>query len=180
MTFETILGLVLLLAPARSVDPTETAPDYTTRLAVIAGSVLAEAELADSLLSTRELVAATLVVWHQETRYSRHVHAGGRGRWGSDNGRATCLGQLHRTSLAPDWDTLAGLDVAATRRCAAATMRVLSAHARSCGRGAAAAWLSGYGTGQGCRVVALGRKRARIYRLALSRLKALPGATSAR
>jgi hypothetical protein len=71
---------------------------------------------------------AVIAVWHGETRFSHEVHKGNPGKWGSDKGRAKCMGQVHESGLVPHtrWASLGGTDKAATKRCAEATLQILS------------------------------------------------------
>jgi hypothetical protein len=116
----------------------------------------ASAEQQPGPLSHNRLAALGLAVWWHESRLAYRVHAGGANGWGSDHGRATCLGQLHDTGLLEpgEWPTLAGTDYGSTLSCARATVRVLQRFARWCrydgSDESVARVLGAYGTGQGC------------------------------
>jgi hypothetical protein len=149
----------------------ESLVEYRTRLDTIAEAVALEAELVTgSVLGPRELAAATLTVWYGETKFAYEVHALGQSRWSQDLGHARCLGQIHVSGLVPrsEWDQLVGKDIAATRNCARATLRVLSAMARYCSvRSATRSGLErvfgAYGSGRGCAVTEQSRERARRW-----------------
>lgn len=82
------------------------------------------------------LETAVLAHWYEESRFAYEVHAGiDHPVWTQDVGRARCLGQLHAGPVPPqDWLKLAGLDEAATERCALWTARTLTRMALYCGR----------------------------------------------
>jgi hypothetical protein len=149
----------------------ESNSDYQARLGIIAEAVALEAQqVGPTVLGTRELAAAALVVWYGETHFSYEVHALGQSRWSQDLGQARCLGQIHVSGLVPraDWDKLVGADLTSTRNCARATIRVLSAMARYCGvRAATRAGLErvfgAYGSGRGCAVSEQSRDRAQRW-----------------
>ncbi|HTM44687.1 MAG TPA: hypothetical protein VL137_07010 [Polyangiaceae bacterium] len=136
-------------APGRN---PETEIQYRDRVETIAEAIAAE-------VSDPELAAAVLVKWHAESGGFRlSVHSGERL---GDNGHAICLGQLHqsRDLLKEDWLRLAGTDLESTRRCAAATAKLLGKARRLCRDWGRA--FSAYATGRGCQLVALGRERSK-------------------
>ncbi len=149
----------------------ETQDAYNLRLATIAEAVALESETATNWsLGRRALAAATLSVWYGETRFSYEVHALGQSRWHQDWGKAKCLGQIHASGLVPkqEWLHMVGADLASTRRCARATMRVLAAQARYCSVRSAsqegmARMFAAYGSGRGCGVTPQAKKRARRW-----------------
>jgi len=98
--------------------------------------------------------AAVLTLWKAEARFARDVHAGGVGKLGSDDGRAKCLGQIHVNRKVPRavWETLGGLDLAATRRCAWATLTILEGKMRYC-----RVWYSSEGVAVGFHAYATGK-----------------------
>jgi hypothetical protein len=161
---------------------TEMAPGYapetdeqrSERVALIDAAIAVEAfeSAKTSPLDARTLAAATKTKWHGESRFAHAVHAGDPGRYGSDEGRSRCLGQIQASGLVQpvEWRELAGLDEESTRRCARATMRVLSAMARYCQTTDLAVVFSAYGTGRGCAVTNSGRQRAARARALLARL----------
>jgi hypothetical protein len=121
MLKEAILSLLLGLPATSSPESPEA---RAARLDTIAEAI------ADESRSVND-AAAILTIWWHESHLDERVHAGtAHPRWTSDRGRARCLGQLHESSLVRDWAQLAGTDILATRRCAAATLRVLRAHGR--------------------------------------------------
>lgn len=83
----------------------------------------------------RQLLALILVTWHGESRFALDVHRGEPGIWGSDDGRAACLGQLHSNARLPReaWEATKGTDLEATTNCAIATARALQSAAATCG-----------------------------------------------
>src|SRR5690606_35641666 len=82
----------------------------------------------------RQLLALILVTWHGESRFALDVHRGEPGIWGSDDGRAACLGQLHSNARLPReaWEATKGTDIEATTNCAMATARALQSAAATC------------------------------------------------
>jgi hypothetical protein len=100
------------------------------------------------------------VTMRGESLFDVRVHAGEKHPvWTQDDGKAMCLGQIHVSGIVPEseWRTLAGTDLAATRRCARATMRLLIAHQRHCDARtkvptpqAIARVFASYGTGGQC------------------------------
>ena len=147
--------------------------EHTPRHDVIAESIAVEAEVVakETGLPAKELALAEVVITAAESgMWDKRVHSG---QLRGDNGRAWCLGQLHRNpTFAPEPERLVGTDWRATRRCVAASMRVYAYHRKRCGgvRGA----MFGYGTGWVCRPnkrlsgeanKALGQRVRRYYRL---------------
>lgn len=132
----------------------ESGWDYYARVATMSAAIAAEAP-------DEQTARAVLVVWHGESGFRLDVHAGD---YLGDGGRAACNGQLHASGWVPpaEWQTLAGVSLEASQRCAAATVRVLSRFRRWCGSWAGA--FSAYATGQGCAVIPLGEARARQQR----------------
>ncbi len=114
--------------------PKETNAEYRARMIVIRDAFMLESDDMAWRHGKRALRVMTLAIWRAETLFARDVHAGLPGYFGSDGGRAKCLGQLHITGLVPreEWQRLGGLDLEATRRCARATMRVIIAQTRAC------------------------------------------------
>jgi hypothetical protein len=119
------VSMLLLLQPPWG---QETKEQWKARMGTLA-------EVASELPENKSLGSytrpAVVSVWYGETRFSHEVHKGNPGKWGSDKGRARCLGQVHESGLVPHarWEKLGGTDKAATRRCAEATLRILgSAH----------------------------------------------------
>lgn len=88
---------------------------YESRLVTISEAVAAE---------TRNPIEAAAVVelWRRESMFRLDVHAGTKT---GDHGRARCMGSIHPSAKVPDWDTLAGIELPATRRCAVRTMQFL-------------------------------------------------------
>lgn len=100
----------------------ESPGEFEDRVAVSAEAISLEAR-------TVEEAAEVAVVWWGESRLLREIHDGTiRG----DNGRAICFGSIHPHD--PDWATLAGTSLAATRRCARATIRHLRSSLWTCAR----------------------------------------------
>jgi hypothetical protein len=156
----------------------ETPEQYKARVDVIVEAVATEARLnEDWALGPKALAAATMVIWYRETRLAHEVHAGTKSRYGQDDGKARCLGQLHVSGLVPkeEWETLTGTDLMATRRCARATMRVLTAYAGLCRAKSAdaptlARVFGAYGSGKGCTATRQSRARAQRWAKLMSRL----------
>jgi hypothetical protein len=187
MTLSEILLAIVLSLPApwykQGKNP-ETPSAYQSRLETIAKAIAMEAEAAeDWRWDANSLAAATLVIWYGESRFALEVHNGsGQSRYGEDDGRARCFGQLHQTGLVPrpEWESLTGIDLEATRRCARATMRVLSVQGRRCGMQvdkpnmwAVARMVSAYGSGKkSCAPTKDSTARARRWAKVMERIKA--------
>lgn len=181
---ETLLAIMLSLpAPwyAPGKNP-ETPAEYQARLETIAEAIALEAEAADAWRwDATTLAAATLVTWYSESKFALEVHGGtGTSRWGEDDGKARCFGQLHQTGLVPkdEWASLTGVDLEATRRCARATMRVLTVQGNRCGMqiGKPNMWsvarmLSAYGSGKGCAPTKDSTARARRWSKVMARIR---------
>ncbi len=154
----------------------ETHEQYRARLETIAEAIVTEARaVGPKHLDVRALAAATATVWYGETKFAYEVHVLGKSRWKQDRGKARCMGQLHASRLVPkeEWETLAGADLQATRRCARATIRVLLAVSRYCGavgpsESHLARVFAAYGSGQGCSPDRRAESRARRFRWLLS------------
>jgi hypothetical protein len=187
MTLAEILLAIVLSLPAPWYRPgknPETPSDYNARLETIAKAIAIEAEAAeDWRWDANSLAAATLVIWYGESRFALEVHNGaGKSRYGEDDGRARCFGQLHQTGLVPkdEWDKLAGIDLEATRRCARFTMKVLSVQGRRCGMTLnkpnmweVARMVSAYGSGKkSCAPTKDSTARARRWTKVMARIKA--------
>jgi hypothetical protein len=151
----------------------ETVEQHQDRLKIITQAIAEEAAATESWKwGTDALAAATLATWYEESRFALEVHNGqGRTRFGEDDGRARCLGQLHQTGFVPkdEWKQLAGTDLESTRRCARATMRVLSAQGARCKMPkelnvwSVARMFAMYGTGRSCSITKNSMKRARHW-----------------
>jgi hypothetical protein len=187
MTLSEILLAIVLSLPApwyKAGNNPETPSAYQSRLETIAKAIAMEAEAAeDWRWDASSLAAATLVIWYGESRFALEVHNGsGKSRYGEDDGKARCFGQLHQTGLVPrdEWQSLTGIDLEATRRCARATMRVLSVQGRRCGMQvdkpsmwAVARMVSAYGSGKkSCAPTKDSTARARRWAKVMERIKA--------
>jgi len=165
-----LLALALSMTPAwypPGKNP-ETPLEYQKRVDTIAAAIAAEVE------NDRQLAAAVLVKWHAESGgFNLAVHSGARL---GDDGRAICLGQVHVSRALPkaDWLQLAGTDLAATRRCAAVSARLLGNARRHCGSWPRA--FSAYASGRGCQVLPLGKTRGRHLAQMLQRPFPIPDA----
>jgi len=158
------------VAPGHTETPEERAARVDMIVAVVADEAVEFAK--GSPFGAKALAAATLTKWHRESRFAHDVHAGFPGRYGSDRGRARGLGQIHVSGLVQrhEWEQLAGTDEESTRRCARATMRVLSAMARYCSTTELDVVFGAYGTGAGCRATESSRQRARRAQALIARL----------
>jgi len=182
MALKEALLAVALGFPAPWYEPgknPETPDEYRARLEIIAEAIALEATGADAWPHGAEgLASATLVLWQAESRLSYDIHANtGNDPWGQDYGRARCLGQLHATGLVPqsEWETLAGSDLAATRRCANATMRVLRAQYWVCKSRAGAGdpiarMFEVYATGRSCNPGRRSHMRTQRYQRVLQQI----------
>jgi hypothetical protein len=105
----------------------------------------------------------------------------GKSRHGEDEGRARCLGQLHKTGWVPKsvWKTLAGTDLEATRRCARATMKVLAMQGKRCGMKktpnlwAVARMEAAYAHGMSCAPTKNSTARARRWAKLMNRIETM-------
>lgn len=177
-----ILAIALSLQPVwyKPGKAPETPEQYRERLGTIAAAIAAEVERAEGWGFSKEaLAAATLATWYAESRLSYEVHTGsGRTRHGEDQGRARCLGQVHRV-WAPkgEWKRLAGTDLEATRRCAATTMKVLIAQSKRCrlkqepGVWSLARVFAAYMNGLKCEPTKASLKRARHWAKLMKQLE---------
>ena len=167
-----------LLAAALSLPPPwyppganpETQEHYENRVARIAVAIAEEAEQAPGWSwGARPLAFAALTVMYKESHFALAVHSGEKL---GDEGRAACLGQLHVSGLVPrhEWMELTGVDVAATRRCARATMRLLAVQHRGCRMrrqsptiGNMSQIFAAYGSGGSCKPTSSSTARARTW-----------------
>lgn len=166
-------AILKLPAPLEREGWEETEQQRRQRLSTIAKANVAAAKKVsqDGPLNTRWLLVMNVATQWFETRFSHEVHAGGRGRWGSDDGKAKCLNQLHQNRLLPKerWEELGGTDYASTLACSTEGMLALQRAAAMCGWDgsdkAVARTLYAYGSGKGCdhtRAPKWMRLRARI------------------
>ena len=178
------LKKVLLTLPWSISDHEEKAPAREARALKMSQALVESAKEELSSRDRRALIAAVVSIWWSETRFSHEVHRGEPSRWGSDDGRAKCFGQLHvgrvgiqiqegetlqefRVRQHEAWQALAGTDFEATKRCAEATMKAFKSSLSLC-RSSKRPWVSAfgeYGAGDGsCRELPQSPGR---YRLAL-------------
>ena len=135
--------------PASAAD-NETALQRQKRLRRIARAVVevAAEEQTRKWLPRTAATAAVLTIWYYESRFSRTVHAGGLTQWGSDRGKAKCMGQLHAGLWLPEaqWASLVGTDLESTKRCARATLTRFRMAAGACGWrwGSAKGWAGAF------------------------------------
>lgn len=169
MTWPAKLLIAVLAAPTPWGCP-EDAPAREARLRSIvrvAIEVTAEPVPGWSHQQRTALLLAKLQA--ESGGYRLDVHDGSRR---GDRGNSICLGQvMHGPWLSmsrAEWESLAGTDIAATRRCLTEVWRQLQMHRRMCASGAptrrkVAALYSSYGTGKGCAVRPWGKVRARAW-----------------
>ncbi len=192
MTLSEILLAIVINLPAPWYQPgknPETKAEYQTRLETISHAIAMEAEAAeDWRWDATSLAAATVVIWYGESRFALEVHDGsGKSRYGEDDGRARCFGQIHKTGLVPkpEWESLVGVDLEATRRCARATMKVLAVQGKRCGMQenkpsmwAVARMVSAYGSGKSCAPTKASTERARRWSKVMDLIKSTPMAAN--
>lgn len=148
------LGQVRAWPVTPSVDGVDETPEQWQHRSSNIAQAIAEVDVRGPI-PLPALRSAVLVVWHRESGFARDVHAGKRGRNGSDGGRAACLGQLHRNRklTADKWQATKGTDLEATKRCALWTARALQSAAATCRfNGSRQSWrrvFRQYGTGNG-------------------------------
>jgi hypothetical protein len=186
MTLPEILLSIALSLPAPWYRPghnPETVDEYRTRMEAISQAIALEAEAAEGWRwDPTSLAAVTLVTWYAESKFALEVHNGsGLSRYGEDEGQARCFGQLHATGLVPkpEWRTLTGVDLEATRRCARATMRVLTSTANRCGMKenkpnnmwTVARMIAAYMSGKGCAPTKASTARARRWSKVMDQIK---------
>ena len=146
----------------------ETALQRQRRIRIIARAVVDVSEKERGWLPRKVATAAIYTLWYYESRFDREVHAGGLSRWGSDTAKARCMGQLHVSKRLPtdEWKALAGIDYAATRRCAVATLHRFRSAAGWCGWGENPhRWrdaFRNYGSGSCERAIKTEQKRVRM------------------
>jgi hypothetical protein len=161
----------------------ETEVAYRERLQTIAQAIALEAEAnEDWQWDSTSLAAATFVTWYSESKFALEVHNGsGKSRHGEDDGKARCLGQLHKTGWVPKsvWKTLTGTDLEATRRCARATMKVLAMQGKRCGmKKKANLWAvarleAAYAHGMSCAPTKNSTARARRWSKVMDRIETM-------
>jgi len=140
------LTAILTLLPAPPTGWTETPDDYRARVEVIAEAVTVETP------STYWAMGVLAVFWH-ESHFRRSVHSGEKR---GDSGRAICMGQHHRNGRTrAAWESLAGTDADATRRCVRATYHTLRRAQGWCSqwgtvRAGMLSTVTAYGTGRTC------------------------------
>jgi hypothetical protein len=98
---------------------------YESRLRTIALAIASECRTPDE-------AAAVLETWREESRFRLDVHAGS---YRGDHGKANCMGSIHPSAKVPDWSELGGIDLAATKRCAARTIQFLRSGLWMCAHG---------------------------------------------
>jgi len=132
-----LTAYVVTLAPIRYSGPApETAERRKERLAMVAEVVSEVASEGTTQWRPDDVAALVLATWVDESALEYWVHAGGVSPLGNqDGGRARCLGQIQtwpgNTLLSPDEHrALVGVDRAATKRCAQATVEYYWAHRR--------------------------------------------------
>lgn len=149
----------------------------------VVASVALENETAWGPVDDAALIEA---VWAHESDFEYFVHAGGDSPIGhQDHGLARCMGQIHtwpgnkHLPTKADHQALAGLDRAATERCARVTLAYFWGHAQRCirtNRSGARRWVepladweaaklfAAYGKGYCAPVAAKHKNRARTFR----------------
>lgn len=134
----------------------ETPEQLALRLRTIARANLDAVPGAPGPIPPKMLLAMNIATQWHETKFAHDVHAGELGKWGSDDGRARCLGQLHVTDALPRevWERTAGTDLESTLLCSVEGMRVLQRYGRMCrwdgSDNAIRRTLWGYASGKGC------------------------------
>jgi hypothetical protein len=185
-TLAEILLAIALSLPApwyKTGKAPETHLEYKERLQTIATAIAVEAVAnEDWQWDSTSLAAATFVTWYSESKFALEVHNGsGKSRHGEDQGRARCLGQLHKTGWVPKsvWKTLTGTDLEATRRCARATMKVLAMQGKRCNMRkkpnlwAVARMEAAYAHGMSCAPTKNSTARARRWAKLMERIDAM-------
>lgn len=181
---EVRLQEVLLKLPWAISDREEKAPERSDRALRMSRALIAGAREVNAPMGDKLLIGAAASIWWNETRFSHEVHRGELSRWGSDDGRAKCFGQLHESRVGikiaegetlsefrerqrTTWKALAGTDFEATKRCAISTMKAFRSSLGTC-RSAENPWVSAfgeYGLGDGqCRELPQSARRLRLAR----------------
>lgn len=177
-----LLAFALATEPVHyGATPPETQEQRAQRLELIAS---VDVEVAHSDLAgfdPRDSAALLLAIQIHESKLDYYVHAGLDSPIGhQDHGKARCLGQIHtwpgnpHLPTAQDHRALAGLDRAATTRCASTMLKYLWGHARRCVKRAnwdapltdreVALIAAAYGTGYCSAVKQSNKARARTFR----------------
>ena len=162
----------------------ETIDQYKSRLETISEAIVIESAIESTpnnssrlwYWNTESLALAVLVTWYYESRFDYRIHAGLRHpRYNQDRGRARCLGQIHVGIVdRPSWIRLVGTDIQSTRRCANATIKVLSRWFYRCKYkkkrikypqwGYMIGIFGGYKSGRGCWSAGNARIRAHLWK----------------
>lgn len=159
----------------------ETPEEREARAEVMAQALYNAAQQMPKAVYRRAIIAAAISIWWFETRFGLAVHRGERSKYGSDDGKAKCFGQHHERSVGlkkePEesledfrarqramWESLAGVDLEATERCALATMRVFDSKFMACRKHATPipAAFGAYGTGGECGLLPTSNQRAEL------------------
>jgi hypothetical protein len=120
--------------------------------------------------SRNALIAGILAHWRDESKFAYEVHGGWRHPvWHQDHGRARCLGQHQASGVMPRarWRKLAGVDLAASMRCARATAEALARMRPSCAPhgmtndGIIALFSAMWG--RGCEHTSAGQRKAHLF-----------------
>lgn len=115
-------------------DPPETPEAFKARKDMVAVQVTEAIGARAWSFPAADMAALVGVTILKESALEYWVHAGGDSHLAKqDGGKARCLGQLHQNGRTPaDWRALAGLDVAATYRCALAIAEAFEYHVKRC------------------------------------------------
>lgn len=166
MSLQTAI-FIWLMALTPSKHDTESYSEREDRMLVVARAITLESE------RNLTVAAAAMAIVKHESHLDRKVHSGEKL---ADSGNSVCLMMIHKRGLRDNelWNTLAGTDLAATRRCVGAGLMLWGRY-WGCYRRAEAgqrweAMMSAYGTGAGCKIESTGRAKAKTFRSALSHL----------
>lgn len=171
------LALQLIAGPTYGeYDHLESVSQYYDRLDTIAEAIVIETSPENRHhlwgWDQESLAFAVLSTWYYESRFDLRVHEGSKHpRYSQDNGFAKCMGQIHIGIVSKsEWYQLPGTDLESTRKCAKATIKVLSRWFYRCGyknkkpnRGRMMSMFGGYKTGRGCWSDKNSSKRATLW-----------------
>lgn len=159
----------------------ETPEARKGRALVMAQGLYNAAQQMPERMYRRPIIAAAISIWWFETRFGLAVHKGEPSRYGSDDGKAKCFGQHHERTVGLKqepgeplvefrarqramWESLAGVTLEATERCALATMRVFASKLSQCREHEqrVAAAFGSYGSGGACALLPTSIQRAEL------------------
>ncbi len=130
-----ILAAMLQLSPLPDGHDASERDRYLLIAETISATVEDDIDAERTNWSGDELAAMIVATSYHESKFQKRIHAG---QSKGDGGKSTCLMQIYRSSQRVGrrhrWNTLAGLDSAATARCIETGADHIEHHAQRCGR----------------------------------------------